>query len=91
MDNGKFLGIVTLKEIKNIPKERWKYTTISSVLIPHDKRWEVSLEEDATKALELMISEDKGRLAVTEKGSVIGLITRNGIARYLQIKGEIRR
>ena len=48
-------------------------------------------EEDATKALELMISEDKGRLVVTEKGSVIGLITRNGIARYLQIKGEIRR
>jgi Zn-dependent protease len=91
MDNGKFLGIVTLKEIKNIPKERWKYTTISGVLIPHDKRWEVSLEEDATKALELMISEDKGRLVVTEKGSVIGLITRNGIARYLQIKGEIRR
>jgi len=91
MDNGKFLGIVTLKEIKNIPKERWKYTTISSVLIPHDKRWEVSAEEDATKALELMISEDKGRLVVTEKGSVIGLITRNGIARYLQIKGEIRR
>ena len=91
MDNGKILGIVTLKEIKNIPKERWKYTTISSVLIPHDKRWEVSAEEDATKALELMISEDKGRLVVTEKGSVIGLITRNGIARYLQIKGEIRR
>jgi len=91
MDDGKILGIVTLKEIKNIPKERWKYTTISSVLIPHDKRWEVSAEEDATKALELMISEDKGRLVVTEKGSVIGLITRNGIARYLQIKGEIRR
>lgn len=91
MDDGKILGIVTLKEIKNIPKERWKYTTISSVFIPHDKRWEVSAEEDATKALELMISEDKGRLVVTEKGSVIGLITRNGIARYLQIKDEIRR
>ena len=34
MDDGKILGIVTLKEIKNIPKERWKYTTISSVLHP---------------------------------------------------------
>lgn len=91
MDNGKFLGIVTLKDIKNIPKEKWKYTTMSNVFIPHDKRWEVSAEEYAMKAMELMISEDKGRLVVTEKGGVIGLITRNGIARYLQIKSEIRR
>jgi Zn-dependent protease/predicted transcriptional regulator len=91
MDNGKFLGILTLKEIKNIPKERWRNTTIFSVLIPHDNRWEISPEEDAMKALEVMISEDKGRLVVTEKGKVIGLITRNGIARYVQMKGETRR
>ena len=32
-----------------------------------------------------MIMEDKGRLVVTDKESVIGLITRNGIARYVQI------
>lgn len=91
VDNGKFLGLLTLKEIKNIPKERWKDVRISEVFIPHDKRWEVSEEEDAMKALEMMISEDKGRLVVIEKGNVIGLITRNGIARYVQIMGEIRR
>jgi predicted transcriptional regulator len=38
-----------------------------------------------------MISEDKGRLVVTEKGNIIGLITRNGIARYVQIMGEINK
>jgi Zn-dependent protease/CBS domain-containing protein len=91
VDNGRFLGLLTLKEIKNIPKERWKDVRISGVFIPHDKKWEVSENEDAMKSLELMISEDKGRLVVTEKGNIIGLITRNGIARYVQIMGEIRR
>jgi predicted transcriptional regulator len=38
--------------------------------------------------LELMIKEDKGRVVVTEKDKIIGLITRNGIARYAQIKGK---
>ena len=37
-----------------------------------------------------MISEDTGRLPVMEEGKLIGLITRNGIARYVQIMGEIK-
>jgi len=44
--------------------------------------------DDVMKALELMVKEDKGRLAVTEKDRIIGLITRHGIAQYLQIKGK---
>jgi hypothetical protein len=36
-----------------------------------------------------MIKEDKGRIAVMDQGVLIGMITRNGIARYLQIKNEM--
>lgn len=88
IDDGKFLGFVTLKEVKNIPKEGWHDTKVSEIVIPHDKRWEVFKDDDALKALELMINEDKGRLVVTENEKVIGLITRNGIASYVQIMGR---
>jgi predicted transcriptional regulator len=40
------------------------------------------------KALELMIKEDKGRLVIIENNKLSGLITRNGIARYVQIRGK---
>lgn len=85
-DDGKFLGIVTLKEVKNIPREDWGRVKASDILVPHDKKWEVSINDDVIKALELMIKEDKGRVVVTEKDRIIGLITRNGIAQYVQIK-----
>jgi Zn-dependent protease len=85
VDDGKFLGFITLKEIKDVPREKWKDVKISEIFVPHDKKWEVAEEDDVMKALELMIMEDKGRLVVTDKESVIGLITRNGIARYVQI------
>lgn len=88
MDDGTFLGFVTLKEIKNVPKEEWHDKKVSEIVIPHDRRWEVSEGNDAVKALELMINADKGRLVVTAKGQVIGLITRNGIAGYVQIMGK---
>jgi Zn-dependent protease/CBS domain-containing protein len=89
IDDGRFLGFVTLKEIKDVPRERWRDVRVSEIYIPHNKKWEVSEEDNSMKALELMINEDKGRLVVTEKGNIKGLITRNGIARYIQIKGQI--
>jgi Zn-dependent protease/CBS domain-containing protein len=88
IDDGKFLGILTLKEVKNVPREDWGRVKVSDKLVPHDKKWEVSPDADVMKALELMIKEDKGRIMVTEKDKIIGLITRNGIARYVQIRGK---
>jgi Zn-dependent protease len=88
VDDGRFLGILTLREVKDVPREDWGRVKVSEVFVLHDKRWEVSPETDAMKALELMIKEDKGRIVVTKGDKIIGLITRNGIARYVQIKGK---
>ncbi|GMT47668.1 MAG: peptidase M50 [bacterium] len=87
-ENGNFLGFVTLKDIKKVPREQWGDVKVSDVVVSHSRRWEVSPETDVIKALELMLNEDRGRLVVTDGGKVIGLITRNGIARYMQIMGR---
>src|SRR3989339_1161284 len=88
MDDGKFLGIITLKEIKNVHREDWSKVKVSDVFTPHNKKWEVTPDSNVMKALELMIKEDKGRIIVMENDKIVGLITRNGIARYLQIMGK---
>ena len=88
VSDGKYLGIITLKEIKNVPQNAFKDTKVSEVYVKHKKQWEVSPEEEAIKALEVMIREDTGRLVVKEGDKIISLITRNGIARYVQIRGQ---
>ncbi len=88
LEGGKFVGFVTLKEIKDVERESWNHVRISDITVPHDPGWEVSEGDDAVKALEVMMSEDKGRLAVKKGGKLIGLITRNGIAKYVQIMGR---
>ena len=88
MDNGKFLGMATLKEIKKVAREMWPKVTIGQIYVPHDRKWELSPQDDIMKALQMMIQEDKGRIVVTKNSTVVGLITRNGIARYVQVKGK---
>ncbi len=84
--DGTLVGIVTLKEIKDTPKHGWDTTKVSEVAVAHNKNWEVSPETSIMEALEMMVREDKGRLVVTQNGLLVGLITRNGVARYIQIK-----
>jgi CBS domain-containing protein len=88
VDDGKLLGLLTLKEVKNIPREDWGKAQVSALMTLRDRRWETSPEENVMKSLELMIREDKGRIIVIENDEMVGLITRNGIARYLQIMGK---
>ncbi len=83
-----FLGIITLKEVKGVPRADWSRVKVGDVFISHERKWEVFPEDDVMRALEVMIREDKGRLVNIENGSLSGLITRNGIARYAQIKGK---
>lgn len=88
MDDGEFLGIITLKEIKDVPRKDWSKVKVSDIFVPHNKKWEATPDSDVMRALELMIKEDKGRIIVMENDKIVGLITRNGIARYLQIMGK---
>lgn len=85
VENGKYLGMLTLKELKDVPREA---TRVSAVYVPHRAEWEVSPDEDAVKALERMIRGDVGRLVVTSGGRIEGMITRSGIARYVQLMGR---
>lgn len=88
VSDGKYLGMITLKEIKDIPKNAFEGTRVYDVYLKHRKQWEISREDEVIKALEKMITEDTGRLVVAEDDRIVGLITRNGIARYVQIRGR---
>jgi len=88
VDGGKYLGILSLKELKKIPRDAFRSTRVADVFLPHSRQWEISRDDTVISALETMIREDMGRLVVLEGDSISGLITRNGIARYLQIMGK---
>lgn len=88
VEDGKYLGMITLKEIKDVPKNAFEHTRVKEVYLNHKKQWEISPEDEVIKALEQMIREDFGRLVIVEGDRIVGLITRNGIARYVQIKGR---
>ena len=86
LDNGRLVGMLTLKELKAIPRERWSTLTVREVMVPHGLQAEAYADEPITAALERMFQGDRSRLVVMAGDKVLGLVTRSGIARFLDLR-----
>ena len=87
--DGDLLGCITTKEIKDIPREKWKETRVSDVAqgcLPENS---IRPETDATKALSLMGMSGRSRLMVTDGTHLVGLITLKDLLRFLTVKMDL--
>ncbi len=83
---GRLVGMLSLKELKAIPRERWGTLTVGEVMVPHSLQAEVHPGEPITTAMERMFQDDRRRLVVMDGEKVLGLVTRSGIARFLDLR-----
>ena len=78
--------MLSLKELKAIPRERWSVLTVGEIMVPYGFSAEIHPDEPITVAMERMFHDDRSRLVVMEDGKVLGLVTRSGIARFLDLR-----
>src|SRR5881409_2115314 len=84
--NGRLVGMLSLKELKAIPRSRWGTLTVGEVMAPHTLYAEIHPDEPITAAMEKMFHDDRSRLVVRDGDKVRGLVTRSGIARFLDLR-----
>lgn len=89
VSEGQYLGIITLRDIKNIEEGDRHLREVSEFYQRHRKDWEISTEDFVINALERMLKNEMGRLVILEGQNLIGMITKNGIAKYLEVKGAV--
>jgi CBS domain-containing protein len=88
-EDASLLGCITTKEIKNVPRDKWKETKVSDVAQGCSPENSIGPDTDATKALSLMGRSGQSRLMVTEAGRLVGLITLKDLLRFLTVKMDL--
>jgi Zn-dependent protease/CBS domain-containing protein len=85
----RFLGIITLKKVKEIPRDQWLEKTVREVMMPVREEIMLDPEGEAVDALQKMIRTGEGRLPVVKDGKAVGMITRRDILNLLEIKTDL--
>jgi CBS domain-containing protein len=89
MDGGRLVGIVSITDVKEIPAEAWPSTPVSAIMTPAPLST-VSVDEDLSTALQLMVDRTLNQLPVLDHGTLVGLLTRADVLRFIQMNGEPR-
>ncbi|MFQ5665451.1 MAG: site-2 protease family protein [Candidatus Binatia bacterium] len=87
--NGQIEGLVSLAQIKDCPAGARRQRTVRDIMRPADDAVKIAASASVSDALRRMVLSDSGRLLVTDGGQVVGLITRSGITRFMQVKTEL--
>ena len=79
-------GLITLGDIRHTPREQWTQTPVGSIMIPLERLHAVSPQQNLNDVLPLMVGGDVNQLPVTQDGRVVGVVTREAIMRYLEVR-----
>jgi len=87
---GDFLaGLITLRDISQIPREEWSQTPVGQAMVPVEKLHVVSPQQSMQEVLPLMNSMDVNQLPVVQDGHLIGMLNRESIVRSLEIRRHL--
>lgn len=80
------IGLVTLTQVKQTPRNEWQQRTVSDIMMPIDAGITVRPDEDMSSVLEHMQNARSRRLLVTTNGHLEGILSVSDIANWLQRK-----
>jgi Zn-dependent protease/predicted transcriptional regulator len=88
-EDGKLRGLLTLHEVKGVPRDRWDRVTVDEVMQPAQALATVAQEEDLLVALEKMDDAKVAQLPVVDEGRWLGILDREHILHYMRVRAEL--
>jgi Zn-dependent protease/predicted transcriptional regulator len=84
-----FVGMVSLDDVKQVPKELWTFKQVRDVMTPAEHVPVLHPSEDATDVLARMVTEDRGLMPVVEDGRLVGVVSKRDILNLFKIKSDL--
>lgn len=78
-------GLVSLHQIKTVPRERWPYTSVVRIMTPLKECTVTGPGADAAEVMIKMAARGEGRALVMEGGRLVGLVSRTDMMRFMQM------
>jgi len=85
----KVLGLVTLYDIKAVPRDQWPHKTVIDVMTPYSKLKSVKPDDDLSSVLRILTEENINQVLVMKDDNILGMIARNNLLSFINVRGEL--
>jgi len=88
-EDGQLRGLLTLHEVKGVPREQWSRAKVEEVMQPAQALAVVRPDEDLLGALGKMDDAKVAQLPVVADGHWLGMLDREHILHYMRVRAEL--
>jgi CBS domain-containing protein len=85
MEEGRFLGLVCLADVREIPRERRAETGVGEIMTPAGDLRTLPSDDRATDVLEILADARVNQLPVVGVGRLLRLVRREDILKWLSL------
>jgi Zn-dependent protease/CBS domain-containing protein len=79
------VGLITLGEVKEIERDKWSHVRVKEIMKKATREFTTSPGEPLDKVFNKVMSNELGRLCVTEGTSLVGIITHRDVMKTLRV------
>jgi len=83
-------GVVTLRDIRRIPKKRWDSTRVGAIMRPAGEVKTAHMEEIATGLFEQMDESGISHMPVLENDKVVGIVAQDNLIRLVKNRATLK-
>jgi Zn-dependent protease/CBS domain-containing protein len=85
VENGQVRGVISIAEVKDVPAERRDEVRVADTMRRIEPALLVDPHAALSDALRQMARERTGRLVVSRDGALLGMITKTGLSRFVEM------
>jgi len=87
--DGAVLGILSVSDIKHVPRDSWANTPVQRAMTPREKLVAVTAETSALEVLALLAKHSLNQVPVLDGGRMVGLVTRRELVERVHLTEEL--
>ena len=87
--DGTVLGLVTIHNVRTVPRDRWNSTTVKEVMVPLESTKWVKPDQDLSTILGMLTEGDINQVPVVENKNIIGMVSRDNLLSFVSVRGEL--
>lgn len=91
VSNNQIEGLVTLDNVRKVPRDRWSSTTVETAMITLEHLKSVRPDDDLSKVFQIMTESDLNQVPVVYNNDIVGMISRENLINFINAQGTAAR